>query len=210
MLTHRAGRTIRIAGDKRIDDGLMLAMHFLKMFCIVERNKPNPQRALMKRSEQVGHHRIFGRLGKRTVKVAVQHHQCLDVPLAPCLIGLGQDRPQFLDIALCRTLRREPGAFHLIYHPDFRHLHDFIQIDRPNDDALAGYDIQESLKLELADRLMHRRPSKLQTLAEQALVDVFARSKGTGDDVVLDCLIGLVTERDTPSDLFSSYRNDRT
>ena len=127
---------------------------------------------------------VQGRLDERVVRAAV------DVPVDPLVeldqrplvaaVGdarqLGEERTGDLAVVRARALGREAGREALEHDPGLGERGEVADVDRRDDDAAPGIDLDELLLRERPQRLAHRRAPEPEPLHQLALADRRARA----------------------------------
>ena len=110
------------------------------------------------------------------------------------VLALIDDPGHILDMVVVCTRRGKPRALCLIDHADIDHLQDVVQNDRLYYHALARNDLDHLLQHEAVHGLMDRRPAETEERRYRCLVEALAWLELAGDDAVLDCFVGLITQ----------------
>jgi hypothetical protein len=89
-------------------------------------------------------------------------------------------------------LGREANRKCFVEKLDLDDFDDFVEIDRPNHDALARLNVDQIFCIQAIECLVNGRPPDLEKAGDRAFAQCLPRLECTGDDAMLDRLIGLV------------------
>jgi len=96
------------------------------------------------------------------------------------------------DLGGTGPLRRQANRECFVEKPDLDDLNNFVEIDRPNHNALARLNVDKTFRIQAIEGLVNGRSPDLEKTGDRAFAQFLPRLECTGDDAMLDRLIGLV------------------
>src|SRR3977135_3698039 len=98
------------------------------------------------------------------------------------------------DLGGTGPLRRQANRECFVEKPDLDDLNNFVEIDRPNHNALARLNVDKTFRIQAIEGLVNGRSPDLEKTGDRAFAQFLPRLECTGDDAMLDRLIGLVLQ----------------
>jgi len=125
----------------------------------------------------------------QSVELPVQQHHGLDLAGRNRAACLRQHVAYRHDLGGTGPLRREANRECFVEKPDLDDFDDFVEIDRPNHDALARLNVDQTFCIQAIEGLVNGRPPDLEKAGDRAFAQCLPRLECTGDDAMLDRLI---------------------